>query len=132
MVRIKTMLIVGIFALLLGGAYAQVWNVQVVDSFSYQNFGYGRGYYGIDLTRVGEELHFSSKLMKDDTFSIVYGTKGLSDWGINMVEDVQDNCLRPTSITFDGEGNPVIFFGKRYPGQEAMEAVTKFNEIYCN
>jgi len=59
--------------------------------------------------------------MKDDTFSIVYGTKGLSDWGINIVEDVQDDCLRPTSITFGGEGNPVIFFGKGYSGQEAMD-----------
>jgi len=120
MARVKVILIAGIFALLLGNAYAQ-WNVQVVDSFSYQNFGYGRGYYGIDLTRVGEELHFSSKLLKDDTFNIVYGTKDLSGWGINTVMDVQDNCLRPTSITFDGEGNPVIFFGKGYSGQEAMD-----------
>jgi len=48
--KVKTILIAGIFTLLLGNAYAQ-WNVQVVDSFSYQNFGYGRRYYGIDLTR---------------------------------------------------------------------------------
>ncbi|MCK4271517.1 T9SS type A sorting domain-containing protein [bacterium] len=110
MARVKAMLIAGIFALLPGTVYAQFdWNVQVVDSLSFQNWDWGRGYYGIDLTRVGEELHFSSKLMKDDSFSIVYGTKGLSGWGINTVMDGLCKYQRPTSITFDGEGNPVIF-----------------------